>query len=81
MRPGDLMMRPLALYGWAALDPYLAALDNPEYPARQLPLAWRQPRRDHRADMTAGPGPQRADQLGQRLERLPSADGASHVER
>jgi hypothetical protein len=28
----DQMSRPLALYGFSALDPYLAALDNPEYP-------------------------------------------------
>jgi hypothetical protein len=35
------MQRPLALYGWAALDPYLAALDNPEYPAAEF--HWRSP--------------------------------------
>src|SRR5665811_2606790 len=26
MRPGDVMQRPLALYGFSALDPYLAAV-------------------------------------------------------
>jgi hypothetical protein len=41
MRTADLMQRPLALYGWAALDPYLAALDNPEYPAAEF--HWRSP--------------------------------------
>jgi hypothetical protein len=33
MRSADLMMHPLSQYGWAALDPYLAALENPRYPA------------------------------------------------
>src|SRR5450759_5672362 len=41
MRPGDVMMRPLARYGFSALDPYLAALDNPEYPAATF--RWRAP--------------------------------------
>ena len=41
MRPGDVVMRPLALYGWSALDPYLAALDAPGYPAAQF--RWRAP--------------------------------------
>ena len=39
MRRGDLMVKPLALYGWAALDPYLAALENPEYPVAEF--RWR----------------------------------------
>ena len=38
MRPADLIVKPLALYGWAVLDPYLAALDSPQYPA--APLRW-----------------------------------------
>ncbi|MCX6631012.1 MAG: hypothetical protein NTW28_25650 [Candidatus Solibacter sp.] len=41
MRPGDLMMRPLALYGFSALDPYLAALENPDYPRAEF--RWRAP--------------------------------------
>jgi hypothetical protein len=41
MRPGDVMQRPLALYGFSALDPYLAALDAPGYPAAQF--RWRAP--------------------------------------
>ena len=41
MRSGDLMMRPLALYGWSALDPYLAALENPDYPPAEF--RWRAP--------------------------------------
>jgi hypothetical protein len=41
MRPGDVMMRPLARYGFSALDPYLAALDAPGYPAAQF--RWRAP--------------------------------------
>jgi hypothetical protein len=41
MRPGDVVLRPLTLYGWSVLDPYLAALDNPEYPAAQF--HWRAP--------------------------------------
>jgi hypothetical protein len=39
MRPGDVVMRPLALYGFSVLDPYLAALDAPGYPAAQF--RWR----------------------------------------
>jgi len=41
IRPGEVMMRPLARYGFSALDPYLAALDNPEYPAARF--RWRAP--------------------------------------
>jgi hypothetical protein len=41
MRPADVMMRPLVLYGFSALDPYLAALDNPEYPPAEF--RWRAP--------------------------------------
>jgi hypothetical protein len=32
MRRGDIMMKPLALYGWSVLEPYMNALENPEYP-------------------------------------------------
>jgi hypothetical protein len=32
IRPADQMDHPLALYGFSALDHYLAALDNPAYP-------------------------------------------------
>jgi hypothetical protein len=32
MRMADQMNHPLALYGFSALDTYLAALDNPDYP-------------------------------------------------
>jgi hypothetical protein len=41
MRPGDLVMRPLAQYGWSMLDPYLAAMENPEYPPAKF--QWRSP--------------------------------------
>ena len=41
MRMADQMQHPLALYGFSALDPYLAALDNPEYPAAAF--RWRAP--------------------------------------
>jgi hypothetical protein len=36
MRPGDQVPRTLAQSGWSMLDPYLAALDNPEYPAAEF---------------------------------------------
>ena len=41
IRPGDVMLRPLARYGFSALDPYLAALDNPDYPPAAF--QWRAP--------------------------------------
>jgi hypothetical protein len=39
MRPGDLTPRPIAGYGWSMLDPYLAAMENSEYPAAEF--RWR----------------------------------------
>jgi hypothetical protein len=36
MRPADLVRRPLPSDGFSALDPYLAALDNPLYPPAAL---------------------------------------------
>ena len=41
MRSADQMVHPLALYGFSALDPYLAALDNPAYPPASF--RWRAP--------------------------------------
>jgi hypothetical protein len=41
IRPADVMLRPLALYGFSALDPYLAAMDNPAYPLAAF--RWRAP--------------------------------------
>jgi hypothetical protein len=41
MRVADQMQRPLARYGFSALDPYLAALDNPDYPPAEF--RWRAP--------------------------------------
>jgi hypothetical protein len=41
MRPEDLVRQPLSFQGFTALDPYLAALDNPLYPAAGF--RWRAP--------------------------------------
>jgi hypothetical protein len=41
MRMSDQMEHPLALYGFSALDTYLAALDNPAYPPASF--RWRAP--------------------------------------
>ena len=41
IRRQDVMMHPLALYGFSALDPYLAAMDNPAYPLAAF--HWRDP--------------------------------------
>jgi hypothetical protein len=41
MRSSDLVAIPLVLKGWSMLDPYLAAMENPEYPAADL--HWRSP--------------------------------------
>ena len=41
MRPDDLVRHPLSSHGFTALDPYLAALDNPLYPAARF--RWRAP--------------------------------------
>jgi hypothetical protein len=41
MRPDDLVRRPLSIDGFTALDPYLAALDAPAYPAASF--RWRAP--------------------------------------
>jgi hypothetical protein len=41
MRMADQMAQPLPLYGFSALEPYLAALDNPDYPAAVF--RWRAP--------------------------------------
>jgi hypothetical protein len=41
MRMADQMEHPLALYGFSALDTYLAALDNPAYPPASF--RWRAP--------------------------------------
>jgi hypothetical protein len=41
MRPDDLVQHPLSSHGFTALDPYLAALDNPLYPAARF--RWRAP--------------------------------------
>jgi hypothetical protein len=39
MRSADIVTRPLSLYGWSVLDPYLAAVESPEFPAANL--RWR----------------------------------------
>jgi len=41
MRPDDLVRHPLSSHGFTALDPYLAALENPLYPAAGF--RWRAP--------------------------------------
>jgi hypothetical protein len=41
MRPEDLVRHPLSSYGFTALDPYLAALESPAYPAARF--QWRAP--------------------------------------
>jgi hypothetical protein len=41
MRPQDVVRQPLSFQGFTALDPYLAALDNPLYPAAGF--RWRAP--------------------------------------
>jgi hypothetical protein len=41
MRPNDLVRHPISSHGFTALDPYLAALDNPLYPAAGF--RWRAP--------------------------------------
>jgi hypothetical protein len=41
MRPDDLVRHPLSSHGFAALDPYLAALDSPANPAARF--RWRAP--------------------------------------
>ncbi len=39
MRSADIVTRPLNLDGWSVLDSYLAAMENPEFPAAKL--QWR----------------------------------------
>ena len=41
MRPQDLVREPVSFHGFTALDPYLAALDSPAYPAASF--QWRAP--------------------------------------
>jgi hypothetical protein len=41
MRPEDLVRHPLSSHGFTALDPYLAALESPAYPAARF--QWRAP--------------------------------------